>query len=310
MDWQLPWQLRDAAMQGDLPTLLRILQQPAGGGFIVNAGDPHGWTALHYAVCRGRLAIVQAILQVEGVNVNARKVGGFTPLHFAACSVYTELDRLPIIQALLDAGADPNAADDAGDTPLFFAAFSKNKNVVKILLDGGANSAAQNNDRDTPLHAACCVVGVGRLDIAKSLIWGGHECLTMRNNFERTPLDQANELLTAGKRAPIQKYILMFFAAMIAQRDGLLCLHSVLQEATFIHGNEEGGNEGGFRLAVGTLNTKSLHNLLEYLIAAVPGSVSALDRDCCFPLQVACRRNFPDCVLHILLRSYPDALLW
>ena len=63
------------------------------------------------------MAIVQAILQVEGVNVNARTVTGTTPLHMA--SRVSDANQLPILQALLDAGADPNVADFDGYTPLF-----------------------------------------------------------------------------------------------------------------------------------------------------------------------------------------------
>ena len=58
-------QLRDAANEGNLPTVQWILQQ--AGGVSVNAGDQDGWTALHFAVICGQVAIVQAILQVEGV---------------------------------------------------------------------------------------------------------------------------------------------------------------------------------------------------------------------------------------------------
>ena len=77
MDRQL---LRAVLLEGDLPTVRQILQQP---GVDVNAGDHAGWRVLHFAVHRGHLAIVQAILQVEGVNVNVRRVAGCTPLHMA-----------------------------------------------------------------------------------------------------------------------------------------------------------------------------------------------------------------------------------
>ena len=115
-------QLGPAIVEGDLPTVRRILHQP---GFDVNAGflggtTVGGLTALHLAVYAGHLAIVQAILQVEGVNVNARTVAeGCTPLH-AACCCSADNIPLPILQALLDAGADPNAAADNGDDSSVF----------------------------------------------------------------------------------------------------------------------------------------------------------------------------------------------
>jgi len=274
----MEFQLRHAIFDGDLPTVQRILQEPAGGGVNVNAGiNEDGWTALHFSVARGHLRIVQAILQVGGVNVNVRTVTGLTPLHMAHW--LTEGDRLPIIQALLDAGANP---------------------------------AVPNRDLDTPLHSACFW---RRLDVAQLLIQRqGSECLALKNNVEQTPLDrlsigQDHNNIPGGVANSIRQLILQVYAGMIAQRDGLLCLHAVLQDSTFIHGNEEDGNEKKSRLEAGTLNMESLQSLLEYLIAAEPGSVRALDRDGWLPLQVACQRNFPDLVLNVLLRSYPDALL-
>ena len=297
-------QLRDAVVEDRFADCAANSATATGGGFNVNAGNPHGWTALHYAAVCTVLGIVQAILQVDGVNVNARTVVENTPLHLA-CSRRSHPNQLPIIQALLQAGADPNAANGSGATPMFPAVSSS---VVQALLDGGANPAARNNNLDTPLHSACFW---GRLDVAQFWIQRqGPECLTLKNNREETPLDrlgQAPSSIPIGVRNSIRQRILQAYAGMIAQRDGLLCLHSVLQDATFIEGN----NDDEFQLPVGKLNTEYLQSLLEYIIAAEPGSVRALDRDGLLPLQVvvARRRIFPDLVLNVVLRPYPDALL-
>ena len=186
-------QLREAVFEKDLPTVRRILQQPPGGGFNVNAGNMLGFTVLHSAAECTVLGIVQAILQVDGVNVNARSMTGRTPLHMAFCRIHA--NHLPIIQALLQAGADPNATDEDGETPIFPAVSSvpssRIRVVVQALLDGGANPAARNNNLDTPLHMACFW---GRLDVAQFWIHSqGSECLTFKNNQEDTPLDRLGQ---------------------------------------------------------------------------------------------------------------------
>ena len=71
---------------------------------------------------------------------------GNTPLHFAAflgCGV-------GIVNALLDAGADIEARDLGGETPLRFAVESGNPETVKALLNAGADREARNTDGMTP----------------------------------------------------------------------------------------------------------------------------------------------------------------
>ena len=258
-----------------------------------------GYTALHYAVKSGHLAIVQALLQVEGVNVNAKVYWGFwawgeTPLHLACSGT----NAFVLVQALLEAGADPNEADVTGETPLFSATRDADKNVVEALLDAGANPAVRNNRLDTPLHTAC---RFGPLDVVQVLIRRqGSECLTLRDVHEETPLDRlglSNYELFSEEKAPIRQHILQSYARMIAQRDGLLCLHSVLQDTAFTdvaaaYDDDDDDDssiiyEEGFHLSVGTLNTEDLQKLLEYIIAAGPDSVRAVDGDGLTPLLVA-----------------------
>jgi ankyrin repeat protein len=75
--------------------------------------------------------------------------GGRTPLHYAALE--NDLEK---IDALLDAGADPNAADWQGFTPLHFAAQQWSVQAAKILLDRGAAVDPINTYGNTPLFTA------------------------------------------------------------------------------------------------------------------------------------------------------------
>ena len=68
-----------------------------------------------------------------------------------------------IIRLLLDAGADANAVDDGGRTPLHEGAKNDNPVVAVHLLAAGADPNALDNDGYTPLHHSAARVENGRV---------------------------------------------------------------------------------------------------------------------------------------------------
>ena len=92
------------------------------------------------------------------IALDLKKIDGITILHLALVTLET-YNRIDIIQLLLDAGADPNAKDKYGDTPLhYFARFIykykyihlKNVNeIVLLCLVRGAHLDAVNNYGET-----------------------------------------------------------------------------------------------------------------------------------------------------------------
>ena len=80
-------------------------------------------------------------------NVNQITSNGQTPLHFAAYHNDVEL-----LEKLINLGANPNVPDDLGLTPIHYAIFNKNEDfiVLRYLIERGADPSI-NSHEITPL---------------------------------------------------------------------------------------------------------------------------------------------------------------
>jgi len=84
-----------------------------------------------------------------GVHKNASDIDGDTPLHYAVRE-----DHAMAVQALLAAGAEPSVRNEDLETPLHLAVVvsSSDPKIAQHLLDAGANTNAQDRMGATPLH--------------------------------------------------------------------------------------------------------------------------------------------------------------
>ena len=107
----------------------------------VRVALPDGTTALHWAAHWNDAEAVETLIRA-GADVNAANDLGVTPLGLA-CT-----DGGPVVVAsLLRAGANPNAALPAGESPLMAAARTGQVESVKALLAHGADVNAREATR-------------------------------------------------------------------------------------------------------------------------------------------------------------------
>ena len=92
-------------------------------------------SAVKRAVLEGPKA-VRCVLK-QGADVNAIDSRGFSPLFFA---IIKEPENPEIVRILVNAGADVNAKDSRGHSMLWWAILEENPEIVGILLDAGAKT--------------------------------------------------------------------------------------------------------------------------------------------------------------------------
>ncbi len=96
----------------------------------------------------GNASFIEAMIRA-GAYPNAKNSRGFTPLHFAAKS-----GDINGVKLLIKLGVSIDSKSNTGETALHFAALGDHAECCECLLDSGAEVNSKNKELHTPLTLA------------------------------------------------------------------------------------------------------------------------------------------------------------
>lgn len=192
--------LADAVKNGDRAGAISLIQQKID----VNAPEPDGTTALHWAVRQDDLEMVDRLIH-GGADVKATNRYGVTPLYLACVN-----GSAPTIAKLLEAGADANSATTEGETALMTVARTGNVEAAKVLLAHGADVNSKEQWRQqTPLMWAVAeshpemaevLIAHGADVNARQVTWTWERQMTKEPREKWMPLGGLTPLMFAARQ--------------------------------------------------------------------------------------------------------------
>lgn len=104
----------------------------------INTPDKFGNTPLHYAVEKGDIVNIDALIKA-GADLNIKDAKGKAPLHYAVLK-----EKNTIANILLASGADPNVKTPEGNTPLHYT-LKGDDQITHTLMRSGADPTIKND---------------------------------------------------------------------------------------------------------------------------------------------------------------------
>ena len=148
-NWPLPLRtlrasdLPDAAARGDADAIARLLEL----GFAIDGEDAQGATALIRAAGAGHAALLLQLLDAGADAAHVTRSG----MHVLAAAVAAR--REAVVRTLLNHQVAPDTRIAGGGTTLTLACAVGEPRIVDALLEAGADANALDDHGGTPLHA-------------------------------------------------------------------------------------------------------------------------------------------------------------
>lgn len=186
----------------------------------VNASEPDGTTALHYAVLNNEVDLARQLIRKDA-QVNTRTRYGITPIYLAAQNGSAEMTEL-----LLKNGANANEQYREGETVLHTATRTGNFDTVELLLKNGAQVDAREQwHGQTPLMWA---MAQKHIELLPLLLEHGADVNALSNMEEwerQVTMEPRDKWLPPGAMSP-----LMF----AAREDCIACIKPLLEAGASI----------------------------------------------------------------------------
>jgi truncated hemoglobin YjbI len=159
------------------PVMLRYVEEKLTDNPSLVRERYAGRTLLHEASALGNRTMVELLLRL-GADPNAKDGGDHTPLYSVA-NECRDSEGASVVRALAKGGASVNANDGVKRcTALHMAARRGNLEVAEALLDCGADIDARDSLGDTPLRRS---VNCGKTQVAALLLARGADVRSIGN---------------------------------------------------------------------------------------------------------------------------------
>lgn len=195
-------ELANAAAHGEESRVRELVQQGADP----NAEGENGITPLQFALLSDSMDGMRALI-LAGANPNRPGLGGATTVHTASM-----VDDPRYLQALLEYGADPNARHGkTGASALSVAAGPRTDAQFRMLLQAGADPDLADAAGNTALHAAAMINAGAHVRLLLESGASAHIRNAQGGSFQtyffRTPDSRVTEALRADRKA-VEQWLL------------------------------------------------------------------------------------------------------